>query len=222
MNPYFSLLQLKHQLISPLQESWQTSQVCKKYPQMQEIIEAFRKIYPYPGATTTISLQERETRGIDDDQLTYGETRWTTFLSLIPEMKLKPDSHFIDLGCGAGFLCLLISQGLQVQATGVDMIQGFIDNANQLVKQLELEQIRFQQANFFELEWLPFDCFYTTATCFPDETLDALSEKLIQARSGARILSVTSPIEGHHIRQIKQIRAKYDWGMDWVYVAERK
>lgn len=222
MNPYYSLLQLKHQLISPLQESWQSKQVCKKYPQMQPVIDAFRKTYPFPGAATTISLDERAARGIDDDQLTYGETRWTTFLSLIPEMKLRPDSHFIDLGCGAGFLCLLISQGLQVTATGVDLIQGFIDNGNQIVSQLSLEQIRFQQANFFELELLPFDCFYATATCFSEETLDDLSEKLISAKSGARILTVTSPVEGHHLRQVKQIRTRYDWGMDWVYVVERK
>ncbi len=222
MNPYFSLMQLKHQLISPLQESWQIKQVCKKYPQMQGVIDAFRERYPYPGATTTISLQEREERGIDDDQLTYGETRWSTFMNLIPEMNLGPDSHFIDLGCGAGFLCLLISQGLQVQATGVDIIQGFIDNANQWVSNLKLEKVRFQQANFFDLELLPFDCFYATATCFPEETLDRLSEKLIDAPAGARILTVTSPVEGHHLRQIKQIRAKYDWGNDWVYIAERK
>jgi len=222
MNPYYSLLQLKHQMISPLQDAWQGTQVCRKYPQMQPVVDSFRQQYPYPGASTTISLQEREAKGIDDDELTYGETRWTTFLKLIPEMNLTPQSHFIDLGCGAGFLCFLISQGLQIKATGVDLIQGFIDNANHIVNELSLQQIRFQQANMFDLEFLPFTCFYATATCFPDETLDLLSEKLMTAPSGARILTVTSPVEGHHIRQIKQIRAKYDWGMDRVFIAERK
>lgn len=222
MARFFDLNELKLTYISPLQEAWRASQVKNLYPQMEPVIQAYQKLYPYAGSSATISVDERRERGIEDDCLTYGETFWTTFLDILKEIEIHPDDRFLDLGCGAGFLCFLMALTQNIPATGVDRIQGFIDNAKSVARDLNLQNPRFWSADFRDLEFLPFSLFYATCTCFDDELLDALTEKFYEVESGTRIITVTQPLEGDHLRQLKHFRAKYSWGKDYVFIAERR
>ena len=104
MSRWNPLDQLKYQLITPLQEAWQAARITNRYPQLDPVIKAYQALYPYAGASTLVSVNEREARGIDDDTLTYGETRWATFMELLSQLEVSPDDRFIDLGCGTGFL----------------------------------------------------------------------------------------------------------------------
>lgn len=215
------LFHLKYNVLMPLQDTWQAMKVLARYPQLEPTLKAFQKLYPYAGASTSVSVDERSLKCIDDDTLTYGETRWTTFLELADSLRLRPGDRFIDLGCGAGFLCLLVSQAYDVPATGVDLIEGFITRANQLVHELKLGKISFVQADFFALDLTPYNVFYATCTCFPEDYRQRLAERLRPVASGSRILTVTYPLEAPWLRQIKTIKCRYSWGPDTVYVCER-
>lgn len=219
---YRSLSQLKHDVVTPLQEAWQSRQVIKRFPQMEATVTAYRALYPYVGSSTTVSVNERMEKGIEDDTLTYGETRWSSFLKLLDHIEVRSQDRFVDLGCGAGFLCFLVAQGLGIPALGVDLIDGFIQNAQQMSEQLHLKQPRFQRADIFEMELLPFSLLYATCTCFPDELVEQLTEKMRATRPGTRIITVTNPLEAPYLRQRKHFKLKYDWGLDDVFVAERK
>lgn len=219
---YRSLSQLKHEVITPLQEAWQSRQVLKRFPHMEATVKAYREIYPYVGASTSVSVNERMAKGIEDDTLTYGETRWHSFLKLLDHIEISSRDRFVDLGCGAGFLCFLMAQGYGVPALGVDLIEGFIQNAQQISDRLQLNQPRFQRTNFFDLEFLPFSILYATCTCFPDEVVEQLAQKMETTAPGTRIITVTNPIEAPYLRQLKHFKLKYDWGLDYVFVAERK
>lgn len=219
---YLSLTQLKHQMVTPLQEAWQARQVLKRFPHMEATLAAYRKTYPYVGSSTSVSVNERMQKGIEDDTLTYGETRWHSFLKLLDNIEIRPDDRFVDLGCGAGFLCFLMGQGVGIPALGVDLIEGFIGNAQGICQDLSLSQPRFQQANIFDLEFLPFSILYATCTCFPDSLVEQLADKMENTRPGTRIITVTNPIEAPYLHQRKHFKLKYDWGLDYVFVAERK
>lgn len=215
------LFHFSYNVLKPLADTWQVMKVMHRFPHLEPHIKAFQKLYPYTGATTTVSVDEREAKGIRDDSLTYGETRWTTFLELLDAVKLQPGDRFIDLGCGAGFLCLLASQGYGVPTTGVDLIEGFIANANKLVADQNLKNLDYRCQDFLTLDLTPYTVFYTTATCFPPELRQRLAERLRPVRSGSKILSVTYPLEGSWLRPVKKIRCRYSWGMDTVYLCER-
>lgn len=216
-----SLRHFKHNVLLPLQESWQTARVLHRFPQLEPVIQAYQRIYPYSGATTSLSVDERASKGIEDDTLTYGETRWTTFLEILDQLKLQPGDRFIDLGCGAGFLCLLVSQGYGIQATGVDLIEGFVNNAQKLVDELELKNISYQQKNFFELDFRPYNVFYATCTCFPEQVLKDLALKFRDQAPGSLIVTVTFGLAAPWLKTLKQIECKYSWGTDTVYITQR-
>lgn len=221
MSRWNPLEHLKYQVITPLQEARQAAKVIKRYPQLEPVITAYQRLYPYAGASTSVSVNEREARGIDDDTLTYGETRWTSFVELQQYLTVSPSDRFIDLGCGTGFLCFMMAAIYGIPATGVDMIQGFIENATQVRQALGWEQPRFVQADFFELSFLPFSLIYATCTCFPEDVMAQLSEKLAETEPGTRILTVTDLPEGEHLRLLRRIPTKFSWGLDHVYLSER-
>lgn len=215
------LFHLKYNVLVPLQDAWQVAKVNARFPEIEPVLKAFQKRYPYTGATTTLSVDERTRKGIDDDTLTYGETRWTTFLEIADALALSPQDRFIDLGCGAGFLCLLVSQAYGVPATGVDLIEGFIENAQALVTDLGLQNIDYRRADFFQMDFLPYTVFYATCTCFPEHYRQRLAEKFRPVRSGCRIITVTYPLQASWLRPVKSIKCRYSWGNDTVYICER-
>jgi len=221
MSRFTPLSHLKHHYITPLQDAWQAAKITRLYPQLAPVVKAYQTLYPYSGAATSISVTERQQRGIEDDTLTYGETRWVTFLDALQELKIGPEDRFLDLGCGAGFLCFLVSGIYGIPATGVDQIGGFIDNANQIVTELNLPDLRFLQADFFELSFLPFSVFYATCTCFPEDVMALLSEKFEETAPGTRIITVTDPVEAPYIKLRKVIKAKFTWGQDHIFISER-
>ena len=205
----------------PLADTWQIMKVVLRFPHLEPVVKAYQKLYPYAGATTSVSVDERADKGIDDDTLTYGETRWTTFMEVLDALNIQPQDRFIDLGCGAGFLCLLASQGYRIPATGVDLIEGFVTRANGLVSQFELKNIDYRQQDFFNMDLSAYSVFYATCTCFPEDYLRRLSAKFRQAPSGSRIATVTYGLDSPWLKQIKVLKCKYSWGMDSVYICER-
>lgn len=215
------LFHLKYDVLVPLQETWQIMKVTYRFPALEPLIKSYRALYPYSGSAATISVDERQAKGIEDETLTYGETRWGTFLEILDALGIKSGQRFIDLGCGAGFLCLLASQGYGAKATGVDLIEGFIANGNKLIAMHQLADVEFKSADFFSIDFMPYDLFYATCTCFPAEVRKRLAEKFRHVRTGTKIATVTYPLEASWLKQVKTLKCTYSWGPDTVYICER-
>ena len=131
----YSLAQLKHMYVTPLQEAWQAVQIIRFCPQMEPVVAAYRKRYPHIAEAVVMSMDERDARFLGDSTLTYGETRWTSFIQVLSQLKLTAQDVFMDLGCGTGFLCMLASCSSGCRAEGHDIISGLIYHAKQIPTQ---------------------------------------------------------------------------------------
>ncbi|MGV2481878.1 UNVERIFIED_CONTAM: hypothetical protein IGO34_34350, partial [Salmonella enterica subsp. enterica serovar Weltevreden] len=81
--------------------------------------------------------------------------------------------------------------------------EGFVRNGNELASQLKLERVEFKHADFFSLDFMPYDVFYATATCFPDDYLQRLAEKFRHVRTGSKVLTVTHELKASWLKPIK-------------------
>jgi protein-L-isoaspartate O-methyltransferase len=221
MTRMYSLAQLKYMYISPLQEAWQSAQITRYCAAMEPVIKAYRSFYANTEEAVVVSMNERDERFLGDKTLTYGETRWTSFIKVLDALQLTPQDLFVDLGCGAGFLCFLANQAAGCKVEGYDIIHRFIENANQIVNDLKLEKIEFFNRDFFQSDLSKGTVFYITCTCFLPEDMVQLAHQLKRNRSGTRVVTVTRPLKGEHFRQIEKLKLGFSWGTDSVYIQER-
>lgn len=78
---------------------------------------------------------------IEEDNFTYH-----LILSVLNQY-LKSDSKVLDIGCGAGTLCLyLASKGNKV--LGIDISKKAVSNANVSARKLRLKNVKFEVVNF--------------------------------------------------------------------------
>lgn len=217
----YSLAELKYMYISPLQDAWQAAQVIRYCPAMEPVVKAHRKLYANTDEAVVISMDEREERFLGDHSLTYGETRWVSFIKVLDTLKLTTKDVFIDLGCGAGFLCLLVNQATACKVEGYDIIHRFIENGNQLVQAQGLKNIAFYNRDFFQSDLSHGSVFYITCTCFKPEDMDKLANQLKYNRSGTRVVTITRPLKGAHFRLLDKLKLRFSWGPDLAYIQER-
>jgi SAM-dependent methyltransferase len=208
----------KYQIAAELYRYWQENRILNANPNFSTLLSAYRKIYADSAAANLVSWLERQEsfrQNIDD--LTYGETPFTTWLKLIPLMQLQPHEKFVELGCGTGILSLYLSFSQGVSVTGVDSIEKFILNANQLAMQFQLPA-EFRAVSVLDLDLGEFQVMYCVATCFNEETRTALTDKMGECLPGTRILVVTHELEHPRLKKQSEWSLPFSWGRDTVYL----
>lgn len=213
---------LKYTLLADLQRYWQENRILNASPEFAPLLSAYRQIYADSAAANLVSWVERQASFRQEiEDLTYGETPFTTWLKIIPLMQLKPGLRFVELGCGTGILSLYLGFCSKLAVTGVDIIEPFISNANQLAGQFDLPA-EFRAMSVLELDLNEFDVLYWVATCFGEANREALTEKMASCKAGTRILVVTHELEHPHLEKQTEVSFPFAWGRDTVYVYLRR
>lgn len=210
----------KYQIVSEVSRYWQENRILNANPEFSLLLGAYRQIYADSAAANLVSwLERKDSFRQDVDDLTYGETPFTTWLALIPLMQLQPHEKFAELGCGTGILSLYLSFCQGVSATGVDTIETFITNANQLAMQFQLPA-EFRTLSVLDLDLNEFQVMYCVATCFSEATRKALALKMADCKPGTRILVVTHEMEHPRLQKQTELKLPFTWGRDTVYLYE--
>lgn len=210
----------KYQIVSELVRYWQENRILNANPKFSVLLNAYRKIYADSAAANLVSwLERQESFRQNVDDLTYGETPFTTWLQLIPLLQLQPHEKFAELGCGTGILSLYLSFSQGVSVTGVDTIEKFIAHANQLAMQFQLPA-EFRAISVLDLDLSEFQVMYCVATCFSEATRNALALKMAECRPGTRILVVTHEMENPRLQKQAELKLRFTWGRDTVYLYE--
>lgn len=153
--------------------------------------------------------------GLSEDQArkgqwTYGDTAIPVIYRLLRRWGAQPTDTFFDLGCGCGIPTFAASLLVQ-RAVGVDIIGPVIDFCHRAQSVLQFSNIEFHQQDLFETDIAAADLIYLAATTFPAEVRKKLASKMRQAKSGTRIISVTHPVEGRHLRPVAKQAVHFSW-----------
>lgn len=144
----------------------------------------------------------------------YGETPFASWKKIAEAAELTKEDHFFDLGCGRGRLCFFNHYLIGCRATGVDWVPTFVRRA------------RFT-AWLFQLSAVNFLCKRLTEVCLEDATVIYLytyhpDEERINfsgMRKGARVITVSEPLNFEGFTLLKELQVDYPWGIADVYIS---
>lgn len=151
--------------------------------------------------------------------LTYGETPYSTALSIFNMVKVKDNDVFFDLGSGTGNVALFINIYFNIKSTGIDLVSYFIEKSNLIAEEMKLEHIRFIKGDFLEEDLSEGTIFYMNCLTFNQELREKLAEKMNLIKEGSRIISIGYPLAGFNL--LEKRTYFFSWGWEDVYIQEK-
>ncbi|MDG1478522.1 MAG: class I SAM-dependent methyltransferase [Myxococcota bacterium] len=170
------------------------------------------------GQAFKISLRQRP-RAIRGEGVgfTYGETPLTAMRRILALAQARPDDTFLELGAGTGRFCMMATRLVGLEATGVEQIPTFVDNARRIAARQRLA-CRFVQGDLFAQSWSEHSLLYITPTTFTDSGLARFHDKCSELRPGARLISLTHPPQAPGLVSVAMDVLDFSWGPATVFV----
>lgn len=184
------------------------------FKEAEQIVEAiYTEIDQSPYS---INLEEIDTIRKEGGDSTYGEILATSVNQLIEHAKFTAKDTFYDFGCGRGKACMQVALQTPATVVGVDLSATRIDIANRakelLKKKYHIDlgkRLAYRQESFITTELAPKNVtIYACATCFPEQLMKEIGNKISAHPSGARLYTLkripgaTEPVE-------------LTWSMSW-------
>lgn len=183
----------------------------------------------------SLSATGRAKVGRDADPvLTYGEV---TPESVEYMMQMTDPQHgeiFYDLGCGTG-KAVILSAFLRPfsRSTGIDIIEDLWQSASQsgaryeadvkpLLENRAHQQVTFVHGSMFDQDLSDGDVFFTHCTCFDDDMMNRISQKLEACKPGTRVITVTKGLTSPEFDLLHSTPFRMGWGEATLCFYRRK
>lgn len=144
--------------------------------------------------------------------MTYGETTYFSIAESFKFIQLNDKDVFYDLGCGTGKTVFTANVVFGAKSTGLEIVEDFVDNANEVVKLLKLEKITFIEKSIFEHNLKDGTVFYVTPTCFDEENMKKLSKKFKDLPKNSRLIVLSKRIDLPNLKPLGSKMLFYSWG----------
>ena len=192
--------------------------------------------YLYSGVDGyAVSAAGKARLGLADKSLVYGEITLPTFYAILESLPLTPAHQiFYDLGSGTGkavFGAALL--GAFRAALGVELIGELYQTSRRLLwrfnKKIRLFSPSLAQAALVDFihgdvrehDWSGGDVLFLNSTCFGDEMMRRLTEKLACLKPGSLVITLSIPIYSALFRRLHTQKYPMGWGEATVYVQKK-
>ncbi len=155
--------------------------------------------------------------GLSKKALTYGETTVWGARRILRWAGAGRGERVLDLGCGRGRV-LLAARSLGADARGVELLAGHVEAVQQPLAAVGIDVVHGEAATA-PLD--DVDCVYLTWTCFSETARQRLATHLGRLRPGARVVTVSWPLEAPGFVPRGAKTAWFSWGRADVFVQER-
>lgn len=156
---------------------------------------------------------------------TYGETPLTTIDKIASEINIQKKDVVYELGSGRGRCCFWLHSFIGCKVVGVEYIPEFVERSKQIRKEWKLSQIEFRNDDMLKADLSDATVIYLYGTCYPDEFIKQLINKLKKLPSGTKIVTVSYPLTDYITDQsfkiLKHFPAEFTWGTADVYYQVR-
>ncbi len=186
------------------------------------------KVYQHTKGMTNYSLEEKLQFAKEGVCVTYGELLYPSVKKLITYMNLNDADTFLDLGSGNGKCVLQVFMQTPVKkAFGIEANTRLHHQAlavAQNIKQAlpfyweENRDCQFIEANFLHLPWNEATVVYTCSTCFTQELLIAIGDKINITPSIQSVFSLRPlPSLQLPLKKVFQVECSWDTALCFMY-----
>lgn len=163
---------------------------------------------------------------------TYGEILPSSLAQLIQKLELTKNDTLFDLGSGAGKVCIQVALTSPAKAIGIELSSTRHALAQKIKQKIIGEQIltdinklEFIEGNITEFNLCSGTIFFMCSTCFSDELMKTLTQKLEKIPHLIKIVSLrTLPVDtSSDIKLINTLSLPMSWSDgSSVYIYEKR
>lgn len=157
-----------------------------------------------------------------EDIYTYGETPLTTLDKISQKVGLTSQDAVFDLGCGPGRTSLWLHSFISCRVIGIEQIPIFVERAQSVAQRFNLKGIEFHLGDIRDFDYSDASVIYLYGTCFDEEFLAPLIEKMRRLGKDSKIITVSYSLNEFtsepYFEVIKQFPARFTWGEAMVFV----
>lgn len=194
----------------------------------QKAKELFQDLYKDVKGSL-ISRQARDEMQTDDKSFVYGEVLFDNFVEILSQIPIKKGSVFYDLGCGTGKACLCSHLMFPFgKVKGVELLTPLFNSAcfvQSKLKSFEDQSaqgsLEFINADMKECDVSDGDVIYLCSTCFSEDLMQKLEEKMASLKEGAWVISLTRSLSAPYLKIEKQNTVEFSWGQATVYYQKK-
>lgn len=129
---------------------------------------------------------------------TYGEITFEGVETLLKLLKLKDTDVFYDLGCGVGKMVVQVYLDSPVKkSAGIELSGERTESALKIQQQLQLDNkiqagrtLAFYKESFLDADLSDGTVIYLASTCFSDDIMKKVTEKLATLKKGLRVATL--------------------------------
>jgi hypothetical protein len=168
-----------------------------------------------------------------DPVLTYGEVTPECMEQMMEAANPQPGEIFYDLGCGTG-KAVVVSAFLRPfkRCTGLELVEDLYNAAsavgtrymNEVKSQLpghENQEVTFVHGSMFDQDFSDGDVFYTHCTCFDDDMMNKISQKLEACKPGTRVMTITKGLTSPQFELVSAAPIRMGWGEATMYLYKK-
>ena len=140
---------------------------------------------------------------------TYGETSLRAFRQMAAAARLSSQDLYLELGSGRGKTCFWAAELFGCKVKGVEIVPFFVRLSKALFK-----KATFVCESMFETDLSEADLIYYYH-------LDEERPHFEAMRKGARLITISEPIDSEAFRVIKTLEVEFAWGVTEAYIQVR-
>lgn len=149
--------------------------------------------------------------GQDSDAYTQGETPRHILEKIAEVTELGPGMRVLDVGCGRGSALAFWATQYGVTPLGIEIVPSLISMSHLLWHRLSVSGTLIE-GDFSSVEWPDVDVVFIAGTCFADQFIFLLIQKLKQLSPEVRIAVITLTLPSVDFELISQVPVRFSWG----------
>ncbi len=148
----------------------------------------------------------------------YGETPLTSLEIIAKKCGLSSNDHLIDLGCGRGRALFFLVSHFGCTGVGIDWVATFIQKAKNIAEEIGERRVTFHCKDLSECDLSDASVVYLAGTCMEESYIEAVLRATEKLKSGAKVISVSFPIDAPHLQLQEQFEVPFLWGPAVIFL----